>query len=29
VIKYATRVVTLRDGLIVANNGNGGMQAHS
>ena len=28
VIKYATRVVTLRDGLIVENNGNGGTQAH-
>jgi putative ABC transport system ATP-binding protein len=28
VIKYATRVVTLRDGLIVENNGNGGTQVH-
>jgi putative ABC transport system ATP-binding protein len=28
VIKYARRVVTLRDGLIVENNGNGGTQVH-
>jgi putative ABC transport system ATP-binding protein len=28
VIKYATRVVTLRDGLIVENNGNGGTQVN-
>jgi putative ABC transport system ATP-binding protein len=28
VIRYATRVVTLRDGLIVENNGNGGTQVH-
>jgi putative ABC transport system ATP-binding protein len=28
VIKYATRVVTLRDGLIVENNGNGGTPVH-